>query len=111
MINKVLDSTVYLIVRFITNSEKGNSTQILSPHLSLSYKGVQCFLHVFLTFVQARATDTLPEVLGSFRNGNADVRLCVSCANFGSFFLLFFHIFIQGSACQHLLVYNAALLA
>ena len=23
-------------------------------------------------------------VLGSFRNGNADVRLCVSCANFGS---------------------------
>ena len=24
------------------------------------------------------------EVIGSFRNGNADVRLCVSCANFGS---------------------------
>ena len=26
----------------------------------------------------------LTDIIGSFRNGNADVRLCVSCENFGS---------------------------
>ena len=31
------------------------------------------------------SSDGTIKSIGSFRNGNADVRLCVSCANFGSF--------------------------
>ena len=48
------------------------------------YPILEIRLHVHQVGTNTRSGTEVISSLGSFRNGKADVRLCVSCANFGS---------------------------